>query len=161
MRRCRFLLPFLIALVLAACAAVRAPDDTQQLQLYFASTENHGPAIVGQPYEDEDSPTAEQLIAALLSGPTGDGLRSPFPAGLSLRGLSLDEGHLTVDFSEQYGGLTDVSLTLADYCVVLTLCQLDGIDSVEITVSGQSTPYRGHQVLTAQEVMLEIQSSGG
>ena len=161
MKRCFLALSVLIVLALAACAAVRSPDDAQQLQLYFASTENHGPAIVGQPYEGEESPTAEQLIAALLSGPTGEGLRSPFPAGLSLRGLSLEEGHLTVDFSEQYGGLTDVSLTLADYCVVLTLCQLDGIDSVEITISGQSTPYRSHQVLTAAEVMLEIQSSGG
>lgn len=155
-RRVSLLLLLLVA-VLTACIQPHSSDPGQQLQLYFLSTKNHGPAIVGEPYSGQEQPTVEQLIAALLAGPQDEALRSPFPSGLALRGLSLNEGHLTVDFSEPYGGLADVSLTLADYCVVLTVCQLDEVDSVEITVSGRSMVYRSHPVLTPDEVALDVQ----
>lgn len=74
----------------------------------------------------------EELVDALFSGPTQGGLTSPFPEGLSLQGWSLEDGLLTLSLSEQYGGLADVSLTLADYCLVLTLSQVDGVDAVQI-----------------------------
>ena len=59
-----------------------------------------------------------------------------------------------VDLSEQYGALTDLSLTLADYCIVLTLSQVEGVEGVEITAGGHSVSYRGHQLLTAGEAVL-------
>lgn len=159
MKRWPIPLLLLLFLALTACAASYSTDSSQQLQLFFASTETHGPAISGEPYTGPADPSAEDLLKSLLAGPSSDQLRSPFPSGLSLRKTALEEGHLIVDFSEPYGGLTDISLTLADYCVVLTVCQLDGIDSVEITVSGRSMTYRSHQVLTPEEVMLNVQST--
>lgn len=148
----------LLLLPLSACAA--GSQDDARLQLYFASASSSGPAIVGEAYTSSAAPTAERLIRALLSGPNSEQLYSPFPTGLALRSCTLEDGLLTVDFSEPYGGLTDVSLTLADYCVVLTVCQLEGVEQVEITVSGRTMPYRSHQILTADEVMLDVQSSG-
>lgn len=147
----------LLAFFLGACTAARPSDNKQGLQLYFLSTKEAGPAIVAQPFPDDTDATPEGMIQALLAGPTEDGLRSPFPKGLSLRGCTLKDGHLTVDFSEQYGGLTDVSLTLADYCVVLTLCQLGQVDSVGITVSGRPLSYRSHQTLTLEDAVLATQ----
>ena len=146
-----------LALLLGACTASRPSDSQQGLQLYFLSTQEAGPAVVGQPVPADAGSTPEDLIQALLAGPTKDGLRSPFPKDLRLRSCTLENGLLTVDFSEQYGGLTDVSLTLADYCVVLTVCQLEGIDSVEITVSGRPLSYRGHQTLTKEDAILATQ----
>ncbi len=142
---------------MGACTAGRPSDHQQGLQLYFLSTQDAGPAIVAQSLPDNTDTTPEGLIQALLAGPTEDGLRSPFPKGLSLRGCTLEDNHLIVDFSEQYSGLTDVSLTLADYCVVLTLCQLEQVDSVEITVSGHPLSYRGHQTLTLEDAILATQ----
>ena len=149
MRR-RLLVSLLILLLLSACSAT---PRSSPYQLYFLSTADHGPAILSQSYPGDGTPTPEQLLLALLNGPEDDHLRSPFPQGLSLRRCVQDGSHIIVDFSEQYSGLSDIFLTLADYCVVLTLCQLDGIDSVEITVSGHPIPYRSHQILTHDEVM--------
>ena len=56
--------------------------------------------------------------------------------------------------SEQYSGLTDISLTLADYCIVLTLSQLEGVESVEISSEGHTANYRSHPLLTAEEAQL-------
>jgi hypothetical protein len=61
---------------------------------------------------------------------------------------------LLVGFSEQYGALADVSLTLADYCVVLTLTQVEGVDTVEISTQGYQASYRSHQLLDPQEAVL-------
>ena len=143
--------------VLGACTSSRTNGDAQPLQLYFTSALEHGPSIVGQPYRGNEQPSAETLISALLAGPTDSNLRSPFPAGLALRSCTLEDGLLTVDFSEQYGGLANLSLTLADYCLVLTVCQLEDVDRVEILVGGQPLSHRSHQTLTQEEVLLALE----
>lgn len=148
-----------VLMLLCACTTQKPPDCSHTLQLYFTAPDPHGPAIVGQPYTASQSPSPRDLILALLNGPEHDTLSSPFPRGLTLRGCKLEGRHLLVNFSEHYGGLADISLTLADYCLVLTLCQLEGVDSVEITVMGNPIPHRSHQILTAQEALLALEDS--
>ena len=45
-------------------------------------------------------------------------------------------------------------LTIADYCVTLTLSQLPGISVVRITVEGQDLAYRTHSLLQSREVLM-------
>ena len=61
---------------------------------------------------------------------------------------------LLVSLSEQYGALTDVSLSLADYAIVLTLSQVEGVEAVEISDEGRHISYRSHQLLDAREAVL-------
>lgn len=72
----------------------------------------------------------ETLVSALLAGPDEDGLVTPFPAGTELLRWSLHDGELDLDFSEEYNTLSGADLTLADYCLTLTLCQLNQVDRV-------------------------------
>ena len=95
------------------------------------------------------------LVNALLAGPTQGGLVSPFPQGLSLQSWELEDGLLTLNFSEQYGGLADISLTLADYCLVLTLSQVEGVDTVQIQSAGHTYHSRSHQTMKADEVLTD------
>ena len=89
--------------------------------------------------------------AILLEGPESEELTSPFPAGVTLRGWELKDGVVTVDFSARYAALSGVALTLADYSVVDTLCQLETVDAVEITADGDRLTYRDHQRMTASD----------
>lgn len=67
------------------------------------------------------------LMECLLSGPVSDDLASPFPEGVYLLSQpTVEEGVCRVNLSEKYGGLSGVELTLAGYCIVLTLCQVPG-----------------------------------
>ncbi|UQT50470.1 GerMN domain-containing protein [Flavonifractor plautii] len=69
--------------------------------------------------------------------PAGDpGPRHPLPRGVRLLSWELEEGRLHLDLSEQYGGLSGVDLTVADACLTLTLCQVEGVESVYVTVEG-------------------------
>lgn len=147
----------LLLLTLTACASQKTQTDPSELSLYCLSTQQHGPALICQPYHGQADPRA--MIQALLSGSEGSTLRSPFPSELTLRSCWLNDGCLTVNFSEHYGELAGIDLTLADYCLVLTVCQLDKVDTVEITVMGQPVPHRSHQILTQEEALLILSHS--
>lgn len=160
MKRRPLLLISLLVMLLSACVPP-SPSSSRTsscVHLYFVSQLEHGPALAWEEFPGAD-PTAEELIGALLAGPSSEMLSSPFPPGLSLRACRLEDGLLSIDFSEQYGGLSAVSLTLADYALVLTLCQLEEVDSLSITVSGRPLPYRSHHILSYQEALLALEES--
>ena len=149
----------LVALLVpfAGCAREPEPQDGAY-QLYFLSDSGHGSALAGEVWEpDGENPEPGEMLRALLAGPEQEGLANPFPRGVAMRNCSFDEereGLLRVWLTEQYSGLSDISLTLADYCIVLTLTQLEGVEEVEIISGGHSVNYRSHQILSAQEAML-------
>ena len=154
MRRFFALLLFVL-LILPGCTGGRSSDG---YQLYFRTdpeTSTHGAAISSQSYSGQGEPGVEELFAALMNGPTQKGLVSPFPQGVTLVSWELSDGLLTLNLSEQYGGLADVSLTLADYCLVLTMSQLAGVESVQIQSDGHTYHSRSHQSMTAQEAILD------
>ena len=145
----------MLVLLLSACDRQEKPDLEGPVLWFCTSGEEHGPALSAQPYEGELQP--EVLLSALLAGPTQEGLTSPFPRNVILRRCAWDEerpGVLLVDLSEQYGALADISLSLADYSIVLTLSQAEDVESVEITAGGRRVSYRSHQMMSAQEAML-------
>ena len=154
MRRVLCALCLTAALTLSGCGP--SGGDSGVL-LYFCTDAqtHHGPAIQSQPYTGPSGPGVEELVNALLAGPTQDGLTSPFPQGLSLQSWELEDGLLTLNFSEQYGGLADISRTLADYCLVLTLSQVEAVDTVQIQSAGHTYHSRSHQTLKAEEALLD------
>ena len=72
-------------------------------------------------------------------------------------GVQLDEKPVTLAIHEVADGKIDASgmdLTIADYCVTLSLTQLDGIYAVRITVNGQDLAYRDSNLFLAGDVLL-------
>ncbi|MDE6108367.1 MAG: GerMN domain-containing protein, partial [Oscillospiraceae bacterium] len=102
-----------------------------------------------RPLTRENEPV-EDLLSLLLAGPERKELTSPFPRGTTLRSWRLEEGRVTLDLSEAYSGLAGVELTMADGCIVLTLCQLEEVEEVYITVEGRRRPFRD-RVYTRQD----------
>ena len=155
----RTLAALLAALVLLAACGGREDREEQDFVLYYLLEGEpvHGSALDWEPYPGKADPGREGLLAALLGGVPRVGLTSPFPRGVSLLSWDWDEeepGVLRITLSEQYGALTDISLTLADYCIVLTLSQLEEVEGVEIRSGGHSAGYRSHQTLRADEALL-------
>lgn len=147
-----------LLLLLTGCGVERfaVNEEGQLYSVYFISATLESSALKSQELRIPDSSApAEALLNALLSSPSAVGLSSPIPAGTLLRSWSIDEdGVLTVDLSESYGGLSGVSLTLADYCIALTLCQLPNVEAVSITVEGAPIAFRAHQLLRPTDVIL-------
>mgnify|MGYP001180668790 CR=1 FL=1 len=124
----------LLLSLLCACAAQHAQEmDENGYELYFLSDPNSaggGDAIRAQEkrltldgaMETEDCVRA--LMEALLAGPDEPSLSSPIPEGTALKSLKVSGRRAQIDLSAQYARLTGIDLSLADYCITLTLTQL-------------------------------------
>ena len=132
MRRKAFLFAFLVlSLLLAACVRGGGTEGENSYTIYYPAAELRDvpgeDAIVARTVQlpDADTLTQEELAQRLLERILADapdaGVRAPMPGGTTLLSLSVLGNWARVDFSRQYARLAGIDLTLADYCVTLTL----------------------------------------
>ena len=154
---CGLLAVLAVLCLLCACRSKEeAPQSEDGVFLYFVDSQSGtGSILKREVYNGSKIPTVRELVTALLAGPGGELLHSPFPVNTSLRSWSLKDGVLTLDMSEHYGGLSGIDLTLADYCLTLTLCQIERVQQVRILVAGEELSYRAHGILDPSEVVLD------
>lgn len=131
----------LLAGAMCACMG-ESGEQTEGLQLWFAAalSDESGwtgaaQAVQPTPYTGEEN--VGSVLAALLDGPpAGSTLRSPFPAGTEVAGWKRSGSILQISFTAPYGTLEGIDQTIADYCVALTLTQLEGVDGVRVSTEG-------------------------
>ncbi len=125
--------------------------------LYFAASESKigGAAIESQPYEGDEDCSIEHLVYALLAGPQEDSeLTAIVPDGVTLVSWSLEDGLLELELSDGYASLSGVNLTVADYCITMTLCQLEEVDSLSILVNHESVVGRTILEMTPEDIIV-------
>ena len=154
---------FAALIAFAACAGGAQDEEESGYALYFLSdldSSGGGDAIAASserfvPYETMDTEDCVRaLMERLLAGPDEASLRSPIPDGTTLHALSVSGRRAEIDLSAQYARLSGIDLSLADYCITLSLMQLDGIYAVRLTVAGELPADRTSEVYTSEEVLL-------
>lgn len=163
----RWIAAVLIA-VAALCAAgcvssARRTPEGVTLDVYYAAEPQNAPggdilaAARVSWTEQAERPAQKQAREAmeLLLGKCEEaGFASPMPEGTRLLSCTVNGSTARVDLSSEYGQLTGMKLTIADYCVTLTLTQIEPIRMVRILVNGQEIP-RGHSsTLLAGDALL-------
>lgn len=161
--RAKRLIPLLAALLLLAACGLIAEDQEAaggDLIYYLAEEASGSDAIraeaadLGLPEDASLQERAEAVVERLIAGPEASDLASPIPQGVTLRSLELQDQRAVVDFSSGFGQLGGVDLTLADYCLTLSLTALEGITSVTVTVQGRTMAQQPKQVLRERDVLL-------
>lgn len=163
-------LSLLLALPLFSACAARAQEQSKEgyALYYLADPGSAGGAdaiaAAGKRYVPDETMTAEEcaraLLEQLLAQPEEDSLHPPVPDGTTLQALTISGRRARIDFSAQYGRLSGVELSLADYCITLTLTQIPNVNAVSITANGRDIPYRRLQVLLAADTLLSSRESG-
>ena len=148
--------------LLAGCGAAQSGEG-DGLRLYYpVPLEEHpGSDAISSvtvdwdtlPQEDRAA-QAEAVLALLMGGCQEERFQSPVPSGTSLHSVEVKGGTAWVDFSGSYSQLSGMALTIADYCVALSLTQLEGVYAVRITVNGQELAYRDSNLFLAGDVLL-------
>ena len=141
-----------------AFGCVPAEEEAEQgLKLWFPTDPAQdllAAALGSCPYQGE-AETIPGLLSALLAGPPQEEatLVSAIPAGTRVLSWSLDNRVAHVELSAAYAELVGIDLTLADYCITLTLTQLPGVDGVRITANGGGQSYRDRRALYPEDVL--------
>lgn len=78
-------------------------------------------------------------VLALFSAPAREeALRCALPEGVSILSWSRESRAVTLDLSPEFLRTSPMAQTLTAFCATLTLCELDGVESVTVTAGGQT-----------------------
>lgn len=142
-------------LLAAGCSTTRHSQGTAIEFYYSVSSDKHfGPAVESET-DYLENPTVSSVMNRLLEEPYSPDLTAIIPEGTYLQSWTLQKGELKLDLSEAFGRLTGISLTRGEYCIVLTMTQLEGVESVSITVDGQNIPGGVAGAMSAEDVILK------
>ena len=132
-------------IVLGACACGGNPavaDDTKEVNLYFSNSDfNNIRAEKRSVTYSDDDVFAELVLQKLLEGPADVNNKAVKPKGTELLEYDVEGTTARVNFNTNYlsffGENAKSAELLARYSIVKTLCELPGIDRVEILVYSQ------------------------
>ena len=164
MRRwCVALLAALLALTLGACGRGGEPEaQPGDVLIYYLAPEEdaRGGDRIQSRTENLDLPEdagvrdrAVAVVERLLEGPEEGALQSPLQ-GLELLNLEIRDRTAYVDLSSEFNQLVGVGLSMADYCLTLSLTGLEGIGAVRITAQGRAVGQQPKQVFYERDVLL-------
>ena len=153
-------LTLVLCLLFTGCAGTSDPAQGRTVQLFFADEEGGDmpdAVLFSQDAllsEEEDSPSG--LIKLLLSGSAPDGYVNLLSL-CSLLSCRQDDGTLVVSLSSVYSQLSPLQLSLADACLVLTVCSaFPDIQQVQILCEGLPPTGREDQYYTPEDFHLEM-----
>jgi len=133
--------------------AAVSSEDSGVGRIYFERTDTVG-ALTAVARDLEPSPAA--VMNALLAGPTEQererGLRSPLPLGLSLNDARyIGNDIVKVDITSGIFEATGDDLVAAVAQIVLSLCEIAGVQRIAIVVDGDDREWpRGDGTLTTE-----------
>lgn len=163
MRR-RIALACLCALLLSACATPAEPESGKEGSLiYFLvpEAEARGGDRIRGSYEDlaleadaSVGETARAVVERLLAGSADGALVSPLPENVELVDLEIKDRWAYVDLSSAFNQLSGVDLSLADYCLTLSLTALEDINAVSVTAQGRNVGQQPKQFFYERDVLL-------
>ncbi len=171
MKRCiaLCLMTLLLLWTAAGCGTQTTTETTSYLRLYCPANLDEknksaggGDAVNGIPIswtqvlgDDRGrQQQAQYLMELLLGGCTDKSFICPIPEGTRVLNCTITGGTVSVDMSREYDQLVGIERTIADYCITLTLMQLDGVYAVRLTVEGQLPEGRTNEVYTSEEVLM-------
>ena len=151
-----FLAAVLLLALLTACLGQTGQEE-DGLRLWFVApgeeqSRQVASALGSCGYQGPE--TVSAILRALMAGPPDDSdLTTVIPKDTQVVGWSMEGRVVHVELSDAYGSLSGLDLTLADYCITLTLCQLSGVDGVRITVDSGGAAFQDRRVLRAGDVI--------
>lgn len=160
----KWLALILAALLLASCAASDEPENQEAGALiYYLAPEDEARGgdrirssreLLDLPEDADELAQAQAIVERLLAGPSEVGLLSPLPEGAELLSLEIRDRTAYVDLGEPLRELSGVDLTLADYCLTLSLTELESIRAVVVTAQGRDIGQQPKPVFYERDVLL-------
>lgn len=154
-------------LVLFMALSLWSCGGSKKYNIYYKNAD--GTTLVKEAHRSELPKNAKKdeiityLIGELSKAPRTEGLINVLPEAAALKSAAVKRRTAVVDLSKEYYNNRDVDELLARYAIVSTLCEVDGIDSVEIMIDGEplisSTTGAEIGVISRNDVVYSLQDS--
>lgn len=153
----RFLfIGFVLVFVLTACGTVR---ESGAYTIYCRADLDavRGADAVCPLNVDAEGENDTQIALSLLQqmiDADGETYTSPIPHGTRILSVTITDMTATVDLSGSYTALSGTDLTIADACIVLTLCALPSVNRVQIIAEGRPLSHRKETILSERNILM-------
>ena len=157
---CTYIL--IIAAVLSLLGCGSSGDDSKFKLFYLSKEENQ---LYSRGYDSETTDRdklVDELLAKLKDASGDRDIITPGFDTAKLLGWSIsDENNLTLNFNSDYTTIPTIKEILCRAAIVKTLCQIDGIDTVEFNIEGDPlTDINGQQTGFMSEETFVDNTSG-
>lgn len=125
------------SILLGACSRNKDNVDGKTVDVYYIDTKTSG--LATEKYDLISTDSNEQigeLLYMLKKGPENLIYKSTLPEGVTYKYTLNTDSSLLIDFDTAYSQLTGVAEVLCRAAIVKTLCQIKGVDYVQINVNG-------------------------
>lgn len=139
MKKIRWIILLAVMFFIVGCG--KSETESSKEYLIYAVDKDET-KVVGFETVAEASDTREILqimFRELKKTPEKNGYKSAVSEGVCIKSFSLNENHLTLNFSAGYREMNSIQEVLSRAAIVRTLCQIEGIDYVSFKVEGE--PY--------------------
>jgi germination protein M len=134
----------ILSMLLTSCKSLtgEGASTTDSLSVYRVLKKNYqtsGELVRAERITVSEGDDYLQKAILTLNSPTEDPmLQRAFPDGVDIISSELENGMLSLTMTKEYLKLSGIEKTLADYCIALTLCELEDVVSVTIFVDGKA-----------------------
>lgn len=128
-------------LVLGGCAQAPLPDGTRTLTVWrLAEDPADGELTDRETYAlTGDGASELEAAVALFAAPAEtDGLVCALPEGVTVEDWTLTDGDVTLTLSAGFLDAGGMDRTAAALCAALTLCQVEGVESVSVAAGDET-----------------------
>ncbi|NLL39633.1 MAG: GerMN domain-containing protein [Clostridiales bacterium] len=154
MKRALGIIVLLLIILFGACGKRNAEDKSGYLQVYYAYTnENRNKGELIGSLDVPVSGDRDKLhiaLAKLMENPGSEVMISAFPDNVKILSYEPKDDTISVNLSQSYRSMSPVERTVANACLVLTLCRFEDINAVSIYVEDALF----ESELTAEDIIL-------
>lgn len=155
-----FILLLCVVLIFSLCACRQKNKDYQEpVNFYYCTDEvsyNTSDAVIDmQIYEGIDfHADPEKMLSSYLQGPQSNDYLSLIPAGTSLISCNVIGDVCYLKFSDDFAKLSGMKLSIACGCIVLTLNDYTGVETVSFSTQTQQLDNKDELVISASDIIL-------
>lgn len=138
-----------LILILVAVTALLMADNKKEnknqveeqkgdIILYYISVK--GNALHKVPYrftkKGRTKESAQEVLEQLQTVPMDEECQTPIPSSVTWSDVTIEDGNLVIDFTSSYSKLSFLQEVLLRACVVKSLVQIEGVNTVEFRQNG-------------------------
>lgn len=158
MKRIKSILCLCLCVLIFCSCGRKAPEYLSPVNFYYCNrtVSYNSPTALINPEVRESAGFDNDIVKFMkvyLQGPISDELNRIVPVNTVLRFAELEEHTVHLDFSKEFADLSGIELTTACVCIVKSLHEFAGVETVVFTAEGSLLDEKESFTLSMEDIV--------